>query len=312
MAAGMTDEEESLLLGNFMLSFHKVTTHTPKKCARPSHPRSVYLATYSQADLVKVPSRKHFAEMVQVRENIKRIHDIDLDFSEWHDNYYSVWTYVTKCDAHFQTSEGHPPLSNPPITAMATAAKRANACRVLDLPHSIPSKKAPKPFKPPRLTNEGVGQIILKNQVKNEQDLYCLAKLQAKEGKSDLQNYLYKHPNSKMHADLISTVWKIEAADMDIARQEKSRIEILEDAKLKPCSEDPIGEIKCNGSWLAASIDIMHKNSIDRKQFSDSILNCLKHGRGKGRNVMIVGPTNSAKSFILMPLTKIYTCFMTP
>ena len=39
-----------------------------------------------------------------------------------------------------------------------------------------------------------------------------LPKKQANEGKTDLQTYLYKHPNAKPHCDLISTVWRIEEA----------------------------------------------------------------------------------------------------
>ena len=40
--------------------------------------------------------------------------------------------------------------------------------------------------------------------------------------------------------------------------------------------------------------------------------NILEKGRGKGRNLMITGPTNCGKTFILNPLTLIYKSFINP
>ena len=126
------------------------------------HPRKVYLITYSQVDVLKIQSRKQFAELVvdqfnlngnvvqqwvssadrqievhyhlavklntarrfnQIRQNIRKEHGINLDFG----NYYSAYTYVTKFDTHYETSQGHPVLSNPPQTASTTSAKRSAA-----------------------------------------------------------------------------------------------------------------------------------------------------------------------------------------
>ena len=141
----------------------------------------------------------------QVRENIFREHGINLDFSEWHDNYYSAYTYVTKYDTHFETSEGHPVLKNPPATAKATATKRSLAQEFQSCPSGTKVKKA-REFKPPRLNSQGVAEIIRENNIKSEKELYAFAKMQSNEGKKDLQSYLYNHPNLKHHGDLISTV----------------------------------------------------------------------------------------------------------
>ena len=35
---------------------------------------------------------------------------INLHLSEWRNNYYAAFTYVTKFHTHFETSEGHPVL----------------------------------------------------------------------------------------------------------------------------------------------------------------------------------------------------------
>ena len=317
---------------------------------RPSKPREVYLVTYSQADVLKVQSREKFAEIVcaqfnrndnvvkqwvvsielhrqsgvhyhlalklncarrfkQVRENLKNINNIDVDFQEWHDNYYSAYTYVTKFDTHFKLSENHPVLTNPPVTARATSAKRALAIGAENI---IPEKKAPKPYKPPKITRETVGEIIIENNIRSDKELYAFAKTQSNEGKNDLKIYLHNHPTAKHHTDLITTVWRIEESLNDMNREKKDRLQILEEAMAQPCAIDVASGNSCGGAWLESALETLSNNGIDRERFSKIIKNSLKYGRGKGRNLMICGPTNCAKSFILMPLTKIYSCFMTP
>ena len=117
-------------------------------------------------------------------------------------------------------------------------------------------------------------------------------------------------PSNKLILVILFGLSKI--SEGEIKRSEKSRLEILREAKLKPCDTDAELGIQCNGSWLACALETLRHNKIDRKEFSNFVLHNLEHGRGKGKNIMICGPTNCAKSFILLPLTKIYMCFMTP
>ena len=44
---------------------------------------------------------------------------VSVHFSSSHSNYYTAWKYVTKTDAEYEQSEGHPDLSNmiPPCTS---------------------------------------------------------------------------------------------------------------------------------------------------------------------------------------------------
>lgn len=324
-----------------------------KKQGPMSKPRQVYLVTYSQADVLKVQSREQFAHFVtsefnrddsvvehwvvsaelhrqhgfhyhlaiklnkqrrfkQVRNLLKKKYDIDVDFKEWQDNYYQAYTYVTKLDSHYVTSENHPVLSNAPSTCKATKAKRSLATLKEEGPTASSQKQ--KKYKTPPLRNEAVGDIIRTNNIRTSKELYSFAKNQAKEGKTDLQHFLYKRPNAKQLADLISTVWSIEEADLELSRERKSRLDILREAKVQPCAvETDSGKtLRCDGSWLPAALNTLHKNNVSRKHFSNLVLTCLKYGRGKGRNLMICGPSNCAKSFVLLPLTKIFKCFTNP
>ena len=324
----------------------------PKKKRLSLGARQVYLITYSQADILKVQSRKQFAAFVceefksedqivehwvvsngfhrqkgihyhlaiklkkqrrfnQRRQNLKKGYDIDLDFKQWYDNYYAGYTYVTKFDTHFVTSENHPVLNNAPSTSKATSSKRGLAFEETGTTNSVSAKRQ-KTYKSPSLKNENVGEIIRQNNIKTRKQLCSFAKKQAREGKTDLIAYLYKRPNAKQQTDLIDTVWAIENSEIEIKHCEKSRLEILREAKLKSCDTDAELGIQWNGSWLGRVLETLRHNNIDRKEFSNIVLHILEYSQGKGKNIMICGLTNCAKSFILLPLTKIYKCFMTP
>ena len=46
--------------------------------------------------------------------------------------------------------------------------------------------------------------------------------------------------------------------------------------------------------------------------FTDQLAHALTYGHSKESNLFLVGPTNCAKSFLLMPVQLIYDCFMSP
>ena len=53
--------------------------------------------------------------------------------------------------------------------------------------------------------------------------------------------------------------------------------------------------------------EILRLNGTREEEFVGAVNLSLQHGRGKFRNSMIVGPTNCAKTFILKPLTTMYS-----
>ena len=95
----------------------------------------------------------------QVRQNLKKSYDIDLDFKQWHDNYYAAYTYVTQFNTYFVTSENHPVLNNAPLIFKATSTKRGLAFEETGTTNSVSAKKQ-KSYKVPSLKNENVGEII--------------------------------------------------------------------------------------------------------------------------------------------------------
>jgi stage III sporulation protein SpoIIIAA len=56
----------------------------------------------------------------------------------------------------------------------------------------------------------------------------------------------------------------------------------------------------------------LNENGVDIDMFANLVKECLTQGRGKHRNLMIVGPANCGKTFILKPLTQLYVTFCNP
>ena len=85
-----------------------------------------------------------------------------------------------------------------------------------------------------------------------------------------------------------------------------SRLEILWSFRNKECVND------CAGEWLTIATNILQRNDIPIRSFTSAVYQLLEKGRGKYRNLMITGPANCGKTFILLPLTLIYNSFCNP
>ena len=68
------------------------------------------------------------------------------------------------------------------------------------------------------------------------------------------------------------------------------------------------------GRWVELACDILKRNNINKLEFTAAIRDLLQKGRKKFTNLLIVGPSNTAKSFLLEPLTEVFEerCFTSP
>ena len=182
--------------------------------------RSVYMITYSQADLVIVPTRQAFSDIVvhaftsqtpatpiqwvccqethenggvhyhlaikldrqqrwlSVRNYLERENGINVNFTSEHFNYYSAYTYVTKEDSEYITSDGHPDLDNGPPRTMAASEARSGFTDTV------------REGRRKRLTPYDVSCIITSKGLKTPLELMALAKIQRDEGKHDLYEFI--------------------------------------------------------------------------------------------------------------------------
>ena len=319
------------------------TTQTNK------NPRSVYLITYSRADVMLAGDRQSFVNKIiaefgeefvekwccgvelhkvegihyhvsikltknmrwaMIAQRLREKYKINCNFRDWRTGYQTAYKYVTKYDQHALISSGetHEGLNEPPRTANATAGRikrpRDSAAG--------PPDSAGVPKKVQKLKLPDVGNMIVANGLKTVLQVQGFANKQALAGKPELKAFLQSHPNPKYIQDVLWTNWSIESSVDDMKRGERTRMEILRECLDEPCAKDPNTGHECRGSWLEAALQTLNNNNIEPYEFSDLIKDALRHGQGKGHNVMICGPTNCAKSFILLPLTKIYNCFRSP
>lgn len=159
--------------------------------------------------------------------------------------------------------------------------------------------------KRPRLTAHEVRKTIVQKGIKSDIELMVLAKQQDEEGKVDLAQFIFNQPPKKLN-DLIATAWKMEMAPTILARRNVSRMSVIANALVDDCVND------CDKTWIQSAKEVLRNNKINAYVFAAAIRELLEKGRGKYRNVMIVGPADCGKTFLLNPLNKLFQTFTNP
>lgn len=315
--------------------------------ASASVSRRTFLLTYSQADMNKVPSKESFVKLVTnafesvkssqkmkqwaccmeehqnggfhyhmcvnlsgprrwnpIKHHIYQTDNISVNFSlNSSGGYVAAYRYVIK---------------NKPITEVLHSAGHVN----LEMADSPKTSKAMKGnsarrksqgiapttpnYKRKRLSNEQVARLMLKENLKSEQELFLFANQRKECGESDLYSFvLSKSP--KGLSDLINTTWKIEQASSTLQRDRKSLFEIIQDQ-----FSNGVCVPACDGKWYENAYQVLAKNEVNIYYFAGAMRKALKEGRQKNVNILIVGPTNCGKSFLLNPLELIYKAFVNP
>ena len=132
------------------------------------------------------------------------------------------------------------------------------------------------------------------------------AKDQKDQGKKDIAEFIVNR-GSKVVADILNTAWEMEHAKEKKARRAKSRMQLLNEVREGSC----VGG--CEELWVQLAKEVLHNNgTIILQSFQQAIIDFLTKGRGKYRNIMIIGPANCGKTFILNPITKIFSTFSNP
>ena len=312
----------------------------PIEVLKPRQIRSIYLITYSQADKNKFPDRTSFAQAVvkcfetgklkvmnwacclekhstsgehyhmaikltknkrwlPIKNKMQNDYSIVVHFSAVHENYFSAWRYITKSDKLYIESENHPDLTNAtsPQTSKASR-KRRGSIKQNKTNVATKSKKM-------KLTNAAVSEIIKQKNINNRIELNALAYCQKEEGKTDLFNFIINR-NSKKINELITQTWEIETAQADLKRLRSTRIELIHEALNSVCATN------CNREWFNSAIETIERNQYTVEEFSRSVRTLLTNGRGKFRNIIITGPANCGKTFLLKPITLIFKTFVNP
>ena len=70
----------------------------------------------------------------------------------------------------------------------------------------------------------------------------------------------------------------------------------------------------CNveNEWLETATSLLQENHISPDHFANCVRLLLEKGRGKYRNIMLTGPANCGKTFLLNPLYIVFKTFTNP
>lgn len=235
------------------------------------------------------------------------------NFSESHDNYYAAFKYISKSDKNVYLSDGHPNLKEigSPKTKHSTRAyRKKHQINSIDSGdcgghEQAGTSKQRKIIKPRRLTHLEVSEFMLENEIKTETELFARADEQKKAGKKELANFvLSKSP--KALNDLICNTWKMEAASKKVKRSNLPRMDVIRERSHGDCDKG------CGGVWLQCAQEVLIQNHVHPYVFSAALRELMVKGRGKHRNIIIVGPANCAKTFLLRPVEKVFETFANP
>ena len=91
-----------------------------------------------------------------------------------------------------------------------------------------------------------------------------------------------------------------------IRRKNQSRMEIIREASAVTCTEG------YEGQRLECAKEVLINKKIHPVVFTTAMNQLLECGRGKFRNLLLVGPTNCGKSFLLKPLGLLFNTFSNP
>ena len=170
---------------------------------------------------------------------------------------------------------------------------------------SRPSRNEPTARRKGRLSAYEVSEIVLEKGIRNVTELHALASEQKSEGKTDLAEFIFNRA-PRVVSDIVKTAWDMENADATLQRLRKSRMLLLEEARGEDCVDG------CDGQWLHCAEEILQNNAIPVELFRTAMTELILHGRDKKSNLLLTGPTNCGKSFLLKPLKVIYHTFCNP
>ena len=147
--------------------------------------------------------------------------------------------------------------------------------------------------------------MAVQKGIKSRLELLSLANQQEKEGKTDLAEFTANR-GYKGVEEALQVGWEMEEAPAKLERNQKTRMEILQEFLQEECVST------CNKKWLTIAKDIFQRNSIPEADFTEDVRNLLVKGRGKYHNILLKGPANCGKTFILNPLNSIFHTFSNP
>ena len=238
------------------------------------------------------------------RDYLHTTFGINVNFSTTGQMYAGAYRYTTKNDHNAikgNVLKKHPDLDmcsaqlRQAITAnnafRENAKQRRIAAASADKEPNAKNKKTTE-----RLKKTDVAKFCVKNKIRDETKLMAVCVERRNLGDTCLYDFVIGM-SRKVRSELVEDAWRFEEAESQLQHQNCDRITALNDARNTPCS--------CQGVWITLAKDILAKNEIDHVTFANALKKSILKGREKDANVLLYGPGDCGKSFILKPIIKI-------
>ena len=124
------------------------------------------------------------------------------------------------------------------------------------------------------------------------------------EGRTDVALYVLN--NTPRAVKAMQTCWEMLDDVENEKRESQTKLQIWDEARKKKCVPG------CDGEWKRLASQTLERNNCSKNEFKDAVKDALSKGREKCRNILITGPANCGKSFILKPLCDIFDAFINP
>ena len=145
-----------------------------------------------------------------------------------------------------------------------------------------------------------VALFIVENNIKSELELMNLSVTRRDLGDRALYDYLISLRGAARQ-ELVRDAWTFENSRSLLADENPDRMDLLRQQCEKPCI--------CNGVWLECANEILTKNKINKANFCKTLRTTIEKGRSKHTNVMLIGPADCGKTFLLDPIVNIIRMF---
>ena len=289
-------------------------------CSKERHPETGGFHYHATVSLTR--GRR----WLSVKNSIMDEHGIVVHFRDNYSDYYTAWQYIVKdlsaeqrreSSAVYHQSDGHLDLTTvgySKSSAMNAGKQRKQTTvtttddghgRESTVRQTKTTTSSSSDARRKSLNSSAVADYVISNNLKSADEFMYSAKRRHDEGQDDLYDYILSRP-IKRTRELIDLTWQMEEVQDRVERAAKSRMDILQDASVMPC------ECAIPRQWTRCALELLFENGLDQQEYCNALRTALEKGRGKGRNMMLVGPANCGKTFMLAPLMVVFKTFSNP
>ena len=237
-----------------------------------------------------------------------RLFGIDAQFKRFHVNYYSALQLFLTENSNILTSPFHPNILElkSPITMAASlslAAKKEATRRYVNKEKRVYETK--RKTRRRNLEPYDIACLAVEHQLKSYPDFLLFASEEEKKGNDEISRF-FINKGKKSIEEAIQLGWEKENIFESQKRESMSRLEILKAELDSKCVCDYARQ------WFDMAVKTLERNDIAKNDFTQAVTVLLRDGRGKYRNLLLKGPANCGKTFLLRPLRDIFKVFVNP